>query len=222
MYRLVTQPCAQTPTSENSPPYRDREIGDLYPSHIRQIPLENSSYWKVLETREVANCQPYMTLLQQSIMLPNRQVIDDYHRLEMPDHVVVYARVKGGMVAALKQYKHGYGAETLTLPGGMVEAGEDPFHAAIRELREETGLTSSRWYPLGSFCVNGNYGAGYGHYFLADECHLREPKNSDDLEEAKILWLDSQQLQHMLNHGKIPLMHHALAIALVRSFEHDP
>lgn len=36
-------------------------------------------------------------------------------------------------------------------PGGKVEAGEEPHEAALRELREETGLTASSAEPLSVF-----------------------------------------------------------------------
>jgi len=39
----------------------------------------------------------------------------------------------------IARYAPPEGAESWTLPGGRVEHGEDPFHAVIREVAEETG-----------------------------------------------------------------------------------
>jgi 8-oxo-dGTP diphosphatase len=42
-------------------------------------------------------------------------------------------------------------AGTWEFPGGKIEPGEEPLQAAIREMREETGLTGGRWEAL---CVH--------------------------------------------------------------------
>ena len=42
-------------------------------------------------------------------------------------------------IVMIRQYRHGSQRVTLEIPGGMVDAGEEPRKAAVRECQEETG-----------------------------------------------------------------------------------
>lgn len=48
-----------------------------------------------------------------------------------------------GKVALVKQFRYAYGEELYEIPAGKLEAGEDPMHAAERELSEEAGFTAA-------------------------------------------------------------------------------
>ena len=63
-----------------------------------------------------------------------------------------------GTVACVRQYRYPHGEILTEIPAGKLEKGEDPIEGAIRELREETGLTAEKLiyfggtYPSPGFC----------------------------------------------------------------------
>ena len=56
--------------------------------------------------------------------------------------------LRGRDVLVRPRAKRGSLAGTWEFPGGKIEPGEMPLQAAMREMREETGLTGGRWEPL--------------------------------------------------------------------------
>ena len=57
------------------------------------------------------------------------------------DGVVIFAVDGQDRVVLIRQYRYPIGGYVYELPAGLVEPGEDPRQAAVRELFEETGLT---------------------------------------------------------------------------------
>ena len=57
------------------------------------------------------------------------------------DGVVIFAADDQDRIVLIRQYRYPVGRFVYELPAGLVEPGEDPRQAAIRELFEETGLT---------------------------------------------------------------------------------
>lgn len=56
-----------------------------------------------------------------------------------------------GNIYLIRQFRAPFNCETLEIPAGKLEKGEDPFEAAKRELREETGFTAKNYIDLGDF-----------------------------------------------------------------------
>ncbi len=90
--------------------------------------------------------------VHELLRMPDGQEIDWYFTDTAPSVVVVPVTADGNVVM-VKQYRHNLRQDTIELPAGLVNHGEDIEAAAERELVEETGYSIDRGalYPLGHF-----------------------------------------------------------------------
>ena len=96
--------------------------------------------WKLLDSEYLVDT-PWLKVAKEKCDLPNGKVIDDFYTLWQPDWVMILARTKDCKWIMTKQYRHGSQAIELEFPAGMIDQGETPEEAAIRELQEECGYT---------------------------------------------------------------------------------
>ena len=148
------------------------------------------------------------------VRLPGGKLVDDYHCVEMPAYTVIFAETEEGQVIVERQYKHGLRKVSLTLPAGLVEAGEDTLVAAQRELLEETGYQATGWRHLGSFVPNSNYGCGLAHVYRATRARRVAEPDAGDLEEIEILLMSPDDLLRAVQTGEVGASSMALAVAL--------
>ena len=170
--------------------------------------------WETLKSQVLYEVAPWIRLSKHQVRLPDGTVVDDYHRIEMPQFAVVFAQAADGRVIVERQYKHGVGRVVLTLPTGAVEDGEEPLNAAQRELLEETGYASGQWRSLGSYVMNGNYGCGKAHLFAARNARRVASPRSGDLEDMEILVMDVEEVANAVSDGSVGTLSTATAIAL--------
>jgi mRNA-decapping enzyme subunit 2 len=75
-----------------------------------------------------------------------------------------------------------------SFPKGHLEPREDPFHCAIREIREETGID---WLPPPIACSQ----VGFGIYYFFDmdnECHL-SPEDKQEIMDSNWFTIDEMK-----------------------------
>ena len=78
--------------------------------------------------------------------------------------------------------------------GGRFEAGETPEECAMREVREETGLTMTSWRYRGLVTfVNDQYETERMHLFTSDEF----TGELTDCDEGELVWIKKKMLNEM-------------------------
>lgn len=121
-----------------------------------------------------------------------------------------------GHVVLIEQHRIGTNTITLETPGGAVDPGEnDLTMAALRELEEETGLTSQRVLSLPGFAPNPAIQGNRITYFIAFDCQpLAVPRaHKDPFEEIRIRMVPVEEALMMARSGQI--QHALVALALL-------
>ena len=76
-----------------------------------------------------------------------------------------------GSVTMVRQFRYAFGEEIWELPAGKLEADEDPFEAAKRELSEECGLTADHFVDLGIVYATVGYDSEKIYLWAATGLH---------------------------------------------------
>lgn len=109
--------------------------------------------WPELRREPVADCRVFS--VERSIAVsPADGKPHAFHRIHSPRWAQILPITRDRKAVLVKQYRHGSQKYTLEVPAGLVEPGEDPAAAALRECLEETGYRAREALSLGD--VNPN------------------------------------------------------------------
>ena len=122
--------------------------------------------------------------------------------VEHPGGVAVFAIDGQDRVALVRQFRYPIGEETLELPAGKLEPGEDPRDSGLRELVEETGLVPKTFLPMGLSYSSPGIFAERIYLFFAKDLAQEAPR-PDDGEFVETIWVPYQELLDMARQGKI-------------------
>ena len=77
-------------------------------------------------------------LREDKVISPKKESEHSVWVMDSPDWINIIPITENNEVILVNQHRFGTGQLTLEIPGGMVDEGEEPMAAAIRELSEET------------------------------------------------------------------------------------
>ncbi len=123
--------------------------------------------------------------------------------VDAPDWINVIPILPNGDVLMVRQWRYGVAAETVEIPGGMVEPDEEPRAAAERELLEETGYRAAKWTQLGELDPNPAFQTNRIVTFLAEELERLGDPEGDGEEEIILDQAPLEQIPEMIAQGEI-------------------
>lgn len=133
----------------------------------------------------------------------------DFVRLDAPDWVNVVPLTDDGQVVFIRQYRHGIRDVTLEVPGGIVDPGESPAAAALRELSEETGYVADAARELGYVWPNPAIQGNRCYTYLAEGARAGGVARPDEFERIEVVTYPLAEVPALLASGQI---RHALVV----------
>lgn len=145
-----------------------------------------------------------------------RKAERDFVVIDSSDWVNVVALTKDLRMVLVKQFRFGTDAFSLEIPGGIIDKGEDPVEAGLRELREETGYAGESARLLASVHPNPAIMNNKVHFVLVENATLTHDLDWDPDEELEVELHPVDDVLTMARTGKIT---HSLIIAALMQFE---
>ncbi len=122
--------------------------------------------------------------------------------------------VQDNKIPFVRQYRYAYGESVLEIPAGKLEQGEDPFHAALRELKEETGVCANDAKLLFVLYPSPGYTNEKIYVYRALNGVISNATPDED-EFLTVEWIDVQKAKEMLLRGDF---HDAKTIAALQTY----
>jgi ADP-ribose pyrophosphatase len=143
---------------------------------------------------------------------------ETYYSVRTHDYAAVLAILDDGRIPLVRQYRPALERRSLELPSGLVEDGEEPAAAVLRELLEETGCQAEEVEPLGTFDLDSGRMQTKQWAFFAPRARIVAPGPSGEEEDIEIVFVRPAELLELVGRGEFRMAGHlaVVAAALVR------
>jgi 8-oxo-dGTP pyrophosphatase MutT (NUDIX family) len=157
--------------------------------------------WKTLRSRVVFD-NAWFTVRDDRVRSPTGSEHDYGHIHFKNKAVAIVPLDEAGNTWLVGQERFTLGEYSWEVPMGGSHEGEDPAATAIRELREETGLTAGRLSLLMKVHTSNSITDEVGYVYIAEELDEGAPA-FDEMEDIEIRKLPFAEAIAMVKRGEI-------------------
>ncbi|MCC5807620.1 MAG: NUDIX hydrolase [Opitutales bacterium] len=169
------------------------------------------SRWHVERDEFHADCGPFSIRRRHCVHADDRRR-GDFYIIDVADWVVAVALTPDGEIVLVRQFRFGVNDFTWELPAGLIDPGETPAAAAVRELEEETGHVGRVGHSLGVLHPNPALQANRCHFVLIRDAVPHGEIGGDPNEETAARTVTLPEFRAWIREGRVT---HALAVAAV-------
>jgi ADP-ribose pyrophosphatase len=171
--------------------------------------------WQPISVEPLQDCAVFR-VSRRHARSPRTGKVHPFYRLDAEEWVNVVPLTDDGHVVLVRQFRHGSDELTLEIPGGIIDPGESPEEAGVRELLEETGYSPREVTPAGNLNPNPALFGNRVHTFVARGCRRVAEVRNEGAEETHVERVPLADLRRRVREGEID---HALVVAALYRFE---
>lgn len=167
-----------------------------------------------ISSREVYR-NAWMTVREDVVRRPDGST-GIYGVVDKPSYALIIA-VDGDRVALVEQFRYPLGERRWEFPQGTApgRAELEPTELAVRELREETGLSAASLVTLGSLDIAAGMTSQRGWVFLATDVTEGDPDREHEEQDMHFAWFTRNRVEEMIRGGEITDAQSIAAYALL-------
>ena len=169
---------------------------------MKRLPPSKLGAWREISRETVADARIF-TVERSMAESPVDGETRPFHRIRSVDWAQIVPITRNDEAVLVRQYRHGSQLITLEIPGGLVDAGEDPAAAALRECLEETGYRARTARPLGVVNPNPALFAHRLHCFYATDVESERAIQNTGSEVTEVVLVPVADLERLLLAGEI-------------------
>lgn len=166
-------------------------------------------HWEHREIRTVFEGR-FFRLQSHRCVHPDTRTEDDFFVVDGPDWVCAFALTKEEELVLVRQYRFGSRALSWEVPAGVIDPGEEPLEAGLRELLEESGYGGGEAQRLGWVHPNPALQVNRCHYVLVRGVQALQAPQWDAYEQMEVHTLPLPEARRWAMEGKIT---HGLVLA---------
>jgi len=184
----------------------------VWESHLKADPplLTMVPEWLHEDDAAITETRIFTLRSRRGVSPTRPQQPGEFVYIDCADWVNVVALTAADEVVVIEQFRHGSAEVTLEIPGGMVDPGEEPLAAGVRELAEETGYVGRGAHLIGKVNPNPAIFNNLCHTVLLRDAVAAHAPTPDLHEEIGVRLLPLAQIPELIDAGVI---HHAMVVA---------
>jgi 8-oxo-dGTP pyrophosphatase MutT (NUDIX family) len=169
---------------------------------VTRVPPTALRAWREVTRERVADCRIF-EVERSTAVSPVDDEPRTFHRIRSVDWTQIVPITSDARAVLVRQYRHGDQRVTIEIPGGLIDPGEDPAAAALRECLEETGYRGRAALPLGVVAPNPALFTNRLYSFYAVDVEPERAVQNTGTEVTEVLLVPVSELEELLLAGEI-------------------
>lgn len=144
-----------------------------------------------------------MNLVTSKVLCHRTKKQKEFYKFEFPSWVNVVAKTPERKILLIRQYRFGSNKVEIEIPGGVVNTGEPPLDAGIRELLEETGFKGENERIIGSICPNPAIQHNLCYTVFVENAKKIARPHLDEMEDIDVFLMEEEELFSLIKKGEL-------------------